>query len=95
MEDGDFQRRRSEAVELMREMSARATVNSINGNGGSKSSASEQKAQSQNTVTFQNAALPEKRTFDSDVILLLGLLLVLMSENADKALLFALLYILM
>ena len=94
MSDTEFQKQKNEAVKYMREMNSRADnlKNPTNFNA------------TQNAPPKPNDKIPQQHnnefTFsslfkNSDTTIILGLLLLLLSENADKKLLFALVYILL
>ena len=99
MNERDFLNQKRNAVEKMREMNARAQ------NGGrnapQKPNRTDNRTQKappkQSGNPFSGLGIPflDNITRDSDSAVILGLLLVLWSENADKRLLFALLYILL
>lgn len=96
MTQNEFIRQQQVAVQNMREMNAKAKTATEN----QKESAPKNK---QNTATNKslssqnnNFELPFGDLFkNGDTALILGLLLLLFSENADKKLLFALVYILL
>ena len=73
----------------MREMNARSTNKQNNPPKAEKGFV--------NNTPKQNGNIPilDKINLDSDTTLIIGLLLILMSEKSDKTLLFALMYILM
>lgn len=96
MDDGEFRLRRQAAVESMREMSARSRISEEYKGGERKKALSEESCECKKSG--KDFALPQNKgafISESDTALLLGLLLILISENADKALLIALIYILM
>ncbi len=83
MDSTDFLKQQQRAVEQMKEMNSRSTKNEA--------------VPKINPPKIQNnAPLPFLNFLkDKDTTLILGLLLILYSENADKMLLFALIYILL
>lgn len=93
----DFIKQKQAAVQVMREMNARASKNNDNQdtnnfNAEQKNTHPKKANQKQNT---DNGFSLTNLLKDSDTSLILGLLLILFSENADKRLLFALIYILL
>ena len=112
MVENELQRKTRQAVEQMRQMNMRA---SLNGNQKTDNSSSSDTVSAKNNhqksdnpkepsysvpkkgILFgKNANFPLSQLLikDSDTVLIAGLLLILMSEKADKTLLFALIYIL-
>ena len=100
MNQKEFARQQQAAVDRMWEMNSRSKPSS----GNTPKSPPRQNVNNpkpnptqQNNSLFGNMQLPflDKITKDSDTALIIGLLLILMSENADKRLLFALVYILL
>ncbi len=82
----------------MRQMNARSTNKSCanNSSGNSNTEHTNKKQPKSNQPPRQESEFSlTKLLKDSDTALILGLLLVLFSENADKRLLFALIYILL
>lgn len=85
MSENEFKKQSRESVEFMKEMNKRSTN------------------KSDNIPPQRSKSIPQKTTEppffgllkNSDTALILGLLLLLYSENADKKLLFALIYILL
>ena len=94
MSDFEFQKQKNEAVKYMREMNSRADRQENNTNFNT---ASNNCHKPQNQIPQQsNLELPFASLLkNGDTTLNLGLLLLLFSENADKKLLFALIYILL
>lgn len=97
--ENDFKRQQQAAVERMRQMNARATQS----NCQSQPEKKEQPAPLPHikNPTAKNSFLSginipflDNLSSDGDTALILGLLLILISENTDKTLLFALIYIL-
>lgn len=107
MDSKEFLHQQRVAVERMREMNARATDKQnqnqrnnyrqpINNNRTKSETQNENKGSTVNQKSSGlNLPFPNKLTSDSDTTLIIGLLLILMSEKSDKTLLFALMYILM
>lgn len=111
MAENDFLRQQQAAVERMREMNARANSQpnyrhtaqkSSFQNQHSKSNPPQRSAEKKQTAEQCNKATSgfnvpflDMLTKDKDTTLIIGLLLILMSENSDKILLFALVYILL
>ena len=100
MNEKEFLLQQQAAVEKMRETSARARFKS----GNQNQSAVHHNSPPQNTApnTAFNLSAAKNQDFpvlewlkNGDTALILGLLLLLFSENADKRLLFALIYILL
>jgi len=116
MTQNDFFNQQRAAVERMREMKNRSSINNKSqtpntpfdgikpGNPAKTSNTDESKEK--NKINHYNSAnenlknnslqipLLDKFLKDKDAVLIIGLLLILMSENADKMLIFALIYIL-
>lgn len=93
MNTSSFSKQKQDALERMREMNSRST--------STKTPQSETKnvippTQKSNSL-FDGVNIPflDNLTKDGDATLILGILLLLLSENADKKLLFALIYILL
>lgn len=87
------------AVERMRQMNARATQSNLK-SLPEKPKRTAPEPQIKNTATKSsflgglNIPFLDGLSSDGDTALILGLLLILISENTDKTLLFALIYIL-
>ena len=104
MTQAEFERRRNAAVENMRQMNARR-VNSKSPAPEPKAAPhcknvpaiQPPKTETEKSNTQSGFDIPFLNSFssDKDTALILGLLLILMSENSDKTLLFALVYILL
>ena len=103
MAESEFLRQREAAINRMREYSAKSkTPGSAQHNATPKPEFKEKsnydnKPQPQKPINNSGFNIPilDNILKDGDLSLILGLMLVLMSENADKMLLFALVYILM
>ena len=103
MTQNEFTNRRQAAIENMRQMNARSVYNSTN-HTPSENKQPRKSAPIENKRT-ENRTIPQNNSLnipilnnllkDSDATLIIGLLLILLSENCDKKLLFALVYILM
>lgn len=100
MNNNEFIKQQQAAVQIMREMNSRATNG--NANKGTqkphhpKLTNQPPKNNAQPPLSRQNSDLPFMELLkNGDTALILGLLLLLFSENADKRLLFALVYILL
>lgn len=91
MTQNEFDLRRKQAVENMRQMNARST--SHNDDTSNK----EPIQQPKRNTTPKAIDIPflDFLSKDKDAALIIGLLLILMSERSDKTLLFALVYILL
>ncbi len=87
MNGQNFSERQRQAVEQMREMNKRSTA---------PPNKPEERPKSDNSI-LGGLSLPFLDNFkkDGDMTLILGILLLLLSEKADKRLLFALIYILL
>lgn len=93
MNQNAFQKQREEAVERMREMNARSTFKNT---PPPKPQPTEEKHQPNNSLLGSlNLPFLDNLKKDGDMTLILGILLLLFSEKADKRLLFALIYILL
>lgn len=102
MTQNEFSNRRQAAIENMRQMNARSAYK----NNSQKLPQNEPpKPAPQENKKTESKPNPQNSGFnipiisdilkDSDATLIIGLLLILLSENCDKKLLFALVYILM
>ncbi len=89
MSDADFLKQQQRAVEQMKEMNSRSTTKTGSRTENPKQQSSGIKPNHIPQLNFLNFFK------DKDTALILGLLLILYSENADKRLLFALIYILL
>lgn len=89
MNNSEFERQRQDALKQMREMNSKSTNPPQNPKNASPPP--------QNSFpTLSNSQLPFQNIFkDKETALILGLLLILYGENADKLLLLALVYILL
>ncbi len=89
MNNANFSNKQREAIERMKEMNARSIYK--------KEPEPEKPPTSQSNSLFSGLNIPflENLKTDSDLTLILGILLLLLSEKADKRLLFALIYILL
>jgi hypothetical protein len=92
MNANNFTDRQKEAINRMREMNSRSTTQ----NAPPPPDKPSPKPVNEPSI-FSGFNLPFLETLktDGDLTLILGLLLLLLSENADKRLLFALIYILL
>lgn len=97
MNENEFARQRQAAVERMREMNSRSKSQNTAPKAPPSQPQKPPQAPPQNNSFLGNLQLPflDKLTKDGDTALIIGLLLILMSEKADKRLLFALIYILL
>lgn len=86
--ENDFIKQQQSAVERMREMNSRSAFKE------SKQQKPPPKPQNNNILKSLNIPFLDSLSTDGDMALILGLLLILMSEKTDKTLLFALVYIL-
>ena len=86
--ENDFLKQQQSAVERMREMNSRSAFKP------QKQPQKPQKSQNNNILGSLNIPFLDSLSSDGDMSLILGLLLILMSEKTDKTLLFALVYIL-
>lgn len=89
MNEKEFMRERQAAVERMKEMNSR----SQNPKSSSPPKTAASKTSDKQSNSF-NLPFLDMISQDGDSTLIIGLLLILMSEKADKMLLFALVYIL-
>lgn len=93
MTQNEFSKSRQEAINQMREMKNRSAQKE-----SQKSAPESPKADARAPIAQKPQNAPfflESLLKDSDTTLILGLLLILMSEKSDKMLLFALLYIML
>jgi hypothetical protein len=93
MSEKEFAKQRQEAMEQMREMNSRSK--SQNTEPSPTPPPKHTKPQSNSFTANLQLPFLDKLLKDSDAALIIGLLLLLMSEKADKRLLFALIYILL
>ncbi len=91
MNNNTFQKQQQEAVQRMREMNARSTFKEPPPPEKTK----EKPKQNNSLLGSLNLPLLDSFKKDGDATLILGILLLLFSEKADKRLLFALMYILL
>lgn len=104
MNKADFARERQAAIERLREMSARSKE-PYRSNGFPHNETERKETEKENRSTVKSGFFPQQNrqnepSFldflkDKDTALIIGLLLVLINEDADRKLLFALLYILL
>lgn len=93
MSPNEFSRQQQEAIDRMREMNKKST-NPRNNN--TRRSPPKSQPKQQNSNEGLGLELPFGNLFnDKDTALILGLLLILYGEKADKMLLLALVYILL
>lgn len=93
MKQNSFKEQQKQAIERMREMNSRSTISQEN----STQNSTKQKKQPQKSSSLLdglNLPFLDSLKKDGDATLILGILLLLFSEKADKRLLFALIYIL-
>lgn len=104
MDNNEFLKQQHDAVLRMREMKSRSTNPDIsnkspvcNKNKTPPQKAEQKKAEYNNSTFMPDLQIPflDKIFNDADAMLIIGLLLILMNEKADKRLLFALVYILL
>lgn len=95
--DNDFFNQQQAAIERMRQMNARSAYYVKPKSEPDQKPPPKNNHISQPKNTFQGLKIPflDSLSKDSDTALILGLLLILMSEKSDKILLFALVYILL
>ncbi len=93
MNNQKFSEQQRDAIDRMREMNSRSTNPHPPKNHTEKP---KEKPKSENSF-FEGLSLPflDNLKKDGDLTLILGILLLLLSEKADKRLLFALIYILL
>ena len=91
MNNNTFQKQQQEAVQRMREMNALSTFKEPPPPEKTK----EKPKQNNSLLGSLNLPLLDSFKKDGDATLILGILLLLFSEKADKRLLFALMYILL
>lgn len=89
--ENNFYELQQSAVERMREMNSRSAFKPP---PQKPQNPPLQKTQNNNLLSTLNIPFLDKLSSDGDMTLILGLLLILMSEKTDKTLLFALVYIL-
>ncbi|MBR4123652.1 MAG: hypothetical protein IKY45_00320 [Clostridia bacterium] len=97
--ENDFKRQQQAAVERMRQMNARATQSNYKSQPPKKEQPAcephiKKPAAKNSFLSGINIPFLDNLSSDGDTALILGLLLILISENTDKTLLFALIYIL-
>lgn len=94
MNENDFKQKQQNAIEQMRQMNRRSN-NAIHEEESNPNPPKPPKEKPQNSL-LGNLGLPflDNLKTDGDLTLILGILLLLLSEKADKRLLFALIYIL-
>ena len=102
MNQSEFTDRRQAAIENMRQMNARSAYRQQDSKPRQSEPAPEPPPLKQTPIKPQgrqsnavNIPIIGDLLKDSDSVLIIGLLLILLSENCDKTLLFALVYILM
>lgn len=95
MNENEFAKQRQAAVDRMREMNQRSKPN--NNQTQNKNPQAKQNPQVKPSPPPKNTSLSflDSIVKDSDTAIIIGLLLLLMSEKADKRLIFALIYILL
>lgn len=91
--NNDFYKQQQSAVERMREMNSRSTNNNPQKQIPAQKPP-QQKPKDNSIFGSLNIPFLDSISSDGDIALILGLLLILMSEKTDKTLLFALVYIL-
>lgn len=101
--EAEFYRQQQAAVERMRQMNARATKSNYKSPSTKQEHAAPEQHKDNHIKNTSNKGsflgglnIPflDNLSSDGDTALILGLLLILISENTDKTLLFALVYIL-
>lgn len=90
MTENNFSKRQHDAIEQMREMKSRS-IDEVD----KKESAAPMKSDTSSMFSLLNLPFLDKLKTDGDLTLIIGILLLLLSEKADKRLLFALVYILL
>lgn len=96
MNTATFSKQKQDALERMREMNSRSTPQKTPKTPQTEHKKDIPKTQKAESL-FEGINIPflDKLTKDGDATLILGILLLLLSEKADKKLLFALIYILL
>ncbi len=94
MTKGDFSQRQQKAIEEILKMNEKSQPKSSAPKSEGKTKAINQNSQTDFLSSLNIPLLSQLKT-DGDLTLILGLLLLLLNEKADKRLLFALLYILL
>ena len=96
MNNQSFSQQQRDAINRMREMNARSTLKPPPQKSKPEKPPEPKKAENENSL-FGGLSLPflDNLKKDGDLTLILGILLLLLSEKADKRLLFALIYILL
>lgn len=92
MNDSEFKRQQQAAVERMREMNSRADRKENKDTKIPPQTSCQEASKNKSNMEFNLLGLLNT---DKDTALIIGILLILMSEKSDKILLFALIYILM
>lgn len=96
MNTASFSKQKQDALERMREMNSRSTSKKTPPKPQPEPKKDIPQNQKSNSL-FEGINIPflDNLTKDGDATLILGILLLLLSEKADKKLLFALIYILL
>ncbi len=96
MNNQNFSERQRDAINRMREMNSRSTNKPPKPEPEPQKPPEKPKTENENSF-FGGLSLPfiDNLKKDGDLTLILGVLLLLLSEKADKRLLFALIYILL
>ena len=97
MNNQNFSERQRDAINRMREMNSRSTNKQPPKPAPEPQKPPEPKKTQSSNSFFDGLSLPflDNLKKDGDLTLILGILLLLLSEKADKRLLFALIYILL
>lgn len=96
MNDNNFSKQQQDAIRRMKEMNAKSTYKQPEKPPEATKATTKESAPN-DTSFFSSLNLPflQNLKTDGDLTLILGILLLLLSEKADKRLLFALIYILL
>ena len=94
--ENDFYKQQQSAVERMREINSRSAFKPPTPKPSQNPQQNQPPPKTQNNSVLSSFNIPflDSLSSDGDIALILGLLLILMSEKTDKTLLFALVYIL-
>jgi hypothetical protein len=94
LQESNFNKQKAQAVEKLREMSARSTNKKNENSNNATNNINKDKSNNNNIFSQFNLPFLDLLLKDQDSTLIIGLLLMLMGDNNDKLLLFALIYIL-
>lgn len=95
MNESAFAKQKQDAIQRMQKMNSKSQANTPSQKAEPKPKPEPPKPKSNSIFEGLNIPFLDKLKSDSDITLILGILLLLLSEKADKKLLFALIYILL